>query len=71
MTTALGAAQLEGLQAGLLRAERGLRSPGDVRAALADPLLDAELAALLAGMTFADPSTTLGIESDSIHWGVV
>jgi hypothetical protein len=32
---------------GLLRAERGLRRPGDVRAALADPLLDHELRELL------------------------
>jgi hypothetical protein len=31
----------------MLRAERGLRSPSDVRAALADPLLDPELRALL------------------------
>jgi glycosyltransferase A (GT-A) superfamily protein (DUF2064 family) len=32
---------------GMLRAERALRRPEDVRAALADPLLDAELAAIL------------------------
>ena len=32
---------------GLLRAERGLARPADVRAALADPLLDPELRALL------------------------
>ena len=32
---------------GLLRPERGLRSTGDVAAALADPLLDAELRRLL------------------------
>jgi hypothetical protein len=36
-----------GLPVGLVRPERGLRRPGDVRAALADPLLDAELRALL------------------------
>jgi glycosyltransferase A (GT-A) superfamily protein (DUF2064 family) len=33
---------------GMLRAERALRRPGDVQAALADPLLDAELRGLLA-----------------------
>jgi Uncharacterized protein conserved in bacteria (DUF2064) len=49
MTTALGASHLGGLRAGLLRAERGLRRPGDVDAALADPLLDDELAAFLRG----------------------
>jgi glycosyltransferase A (GT-A) superfamily protein (DUF2064 family) len=38
-----------GLEAGLVRAERGLRRPADVRAALADPLLDAELASILRG----------------------
>jgi hypothetical protein len=32
---------------GLVRPERGLRRPDDVRAALADPLLDAELRTLL------------------------
>lgn len=44
----LAAAQAAGLQTGLLRPERGLRTPADVRAALADPLLDEELAAVLA-----------------------
>ncbi|HEY1715085.1 MAG TPA: hypothetical protein VGG07_19435 [Solirubrobacteraceae bacterium] len=34
---------------GLVRPERALRRPGDVRAALADPLLDDELRGLLAG----------------------
>jgi glycosyltransferase A (GT-A) superfamily protein (DUF2064 family) len=34
---------------GLVRPERALRRPADVRAALADPLLDAELRALLTG----------------------
>jgi glycosyltransferase A (GT-A) superfamily protein (DUF2064 family) len=32
---------------GLVRPERGLRRPADVRAALADPLLDDELRSLL------------------------
>ena len=44
---AFAAAQEAGLTVGMLRAERGLRSPGDVRAALADPLTDRELRALL------------------------
>jgi glycosyltransferase A (GT-A) superfamily protein (DUF2064 family) len=35
------------LQVGLLRAERGLRRPADVRAALADPLLPARLRRIL------------------------
>ncbi len=34
---------------GLVRPERALRRPADVRAALADPLLDGELRALLGG----------------------
>jgi hypothetical protein len=36
-----------GLEVGLLRAERGLREPDDVRALLADPTTDAELLGLL------------------------
>jgi glycosyltransferase A (GT-A) superfamily protein (DUF2064 family) len=47
LTLVLGAAHAAGVEGGMLRAERGLRSPGDVRAALADPLLDPELRALL------------------------
>jgi glycosyltransferase A (GT-A) superfamily protein (DUF2064 family) len=35
------------LEVGLLRAERGLRRPGDVRALRADPLTDGELRGLL------------------------
>jgi glycosyltransferase A (GT-A) superfamily protein (DUF2064 family) len=49
MGRVLGAINEEGATVGLLRAERGLRRPGDVRAALADPLLDGELRALLEG----------------------
>lgn len=49
MGLALGAIHEAGLDVGLLRAERGLRRPGDVRAALADPLLDPELRAILRG----------------------
>ena len=47
MGLVLGAINQEGVAVGLLRAERGLRRPADVRAALADPLLDDELRALL------------------------
>ncbi|HWE08420.1 MAG TPA: DUF2064 domain-containing protein, partial [Solirubrobacteraceae bacterium] len=39
----LAAAHHAGLEPGLLRAERGLRRPADVRAALADPLVDCQL----------------------------
>jgi hypothetical protein len=49
MGRVLAAINEEGAAVGLLRAERGLRRPGDVRAALADPLLDDELRALLSG----------------------
>jgi uncharacterized protein len=47
MMIVLGAAHAAGVAGGMLRAERALRSPGDVRAALADPLLDQELRSLL------------------------
>ena len=43
----LGAAQAAGLEIGMLRTERGLRRPADVRALLADPLTDGELRELL------------------------
>jgi glycosyltransferase A (GT-A) superfamily protein (DUF2064 family) len=48
MGRVLGAVNEEGVAVGLLRAERGLRRPADVRAALVDPLLDEELRALLS-----------------------
>ena len=48
MNQAFMAAHEAGIEVGLLRAERGLRSAADVAAALADPLLDAELRALLS-----------------------
>src|SRR3984957_16042897 len=47
MMIVLGAAHAAGVAGGMLRAERALRSPGDVQAALADPLLNQELRALL------------------------
>jgi glycosyltransferase A (GT-A) superfamily protein (DUF2064 family) len=49
MGSMLAAANEAGLAAGLLRAERGLHRPADVRAALADPLLDPELRSILQG----------------------
>jgi hypothetical protein len=42
-----GVVEGQQLEVGLLRAERGLRRPGDVRALRADPLTDAELRGLL------------------------
>jgi glycosyltransferase A (GT-A) superfamily protein (DUF2064 family) len=39
MAIGLAAARDSGIEVGLLRAERGVRRPGDLRAALADPLL--------------------------------
>ena len=47
MSAAFVAAREAGLEAGLLRAERGLRRPEDVRALLADPLTDSEMRGIL------------------------
>jgi glycosyltransferase A (GT-A) superfamily protein (DUF2064 family) len=47
MSIALPAAQEAGLEIGLLRTERGMRSPEDLRAAVADPLLVGELTTVL------------------------
>jgi hypothetical protein len=47
MTIGLAAARDSGLELGLLRAERALHRPGDVRAALADPLLPPEVEQIL------------------------
>ena len=47
MSAAIVAAREAELEVGLLRAERGLRRPEDVRAALADPLTDPEIRAIL------------------------
>jgi hypothetical protein len=49
MGLALAAIHQAGLEVGLLRAERGLRRPDDVSAALADPLVDPQLRAALGG----------------------
>jgi hypothetical protein len=43
MATLVALAERAGIEVGLLRTERGLRSAGDVRALLADPLTDGEL----------------------------
>jgi glycosyltransferase A (GT-A) superfamily protein (DUF2064 family) len=48
MSAAIVAAREAELEVGLLRAERGLRRPEDVRAALADPLTDPEIRAILS-----------------------
>jgi uncharacterized protein len=47
MMLGIGAARDAGLEIGILRGERGLHHPSDVRAALADPLLPAELGRIL------------------------
>jgi glycosyltransferase A (GT-A) superfamily protein (DUF2064 family) len=47
MTLAATAARDEGLEIGILRAERALHRPADVRAALADPLLPPSLGRIL------------------------
>jgi hypothetical protein len=48
MTTGFAIARDAGLEVGILRAERALRTSADVRAALADPLLEEEIARILA-----------------------
>jgi len=47
MTRVFGVVEGRQLEVGLLRAERGLRRPDDVRALRADPLTDEELRGLL------------------------
>ena len=47
MTIGIAAARDAGLEIGLLRAERALHRPADVRAAIADPLLPPEVAQIL------------------------
>jgi len=48
MATGFATASDAGLEVGVLRAERALRSAADVRAALADPLLPEEISRILA-----------------------
>jgi uncharacterized protein len=57
MTIGLAAAREAGLELGLLRAERALHRPSDVRAALADPLLPTELARVLRKADAPSPSS--------------
>jgi hypothetical protein len=47
MGMALAAARETGLEVGILRAERALHRPADLRAARADPTLPPELARIL------------------------
>jgi uncharacterized protein len=47
MALAIGAVRAAGLELGILRAERPLQRPADVRAALADPLLPEEVGRIL------------------------
>jgi uncharacterized protein len=49
MAMGLAAAHRAGLEVGILRAERSLHRPSDVRAALADPTLPPEIARILRG----------------------
>jgi glycosyltransferase A (GT-A) superfamily protein (DUF2064 family) len=49
MSMGLTAARDAGLEVGILRAERALHRPADVRAALADPMLPAPVARALGG----------------------
>jgi uncharacterized protein len=51
MTMGLAAARDAGLEIGILRAERALHRPAEVRAALADPTLSPELARILGART--------------------
>jgi glycosyltransferase A (GT-A) superfamily protein (DUF2064 family) len=48
MTVGFAAARDAGLEIGILRVERAMHRPADVRAALADPVLPAEIRQLLA-----------------------
>jgi uncharacterized protein len=50
MAVGIAAARDAGLEIGILRVERALHRPGDVRAALADPLLPQSVAQLLRRM---------------------
>ena len=50
MTLAVAAARDAGLEIGILRAERALHRPADVRAALVDPLLAEGVGRVLRGV---------------------
>ena len=47
LVVGVAAARKAGLEVGILRAERALHRPADVRAARADPMIPAELATIL------------------------
>jgi len=47
MTMGVAAAREAGLEIGILRAERALHRPADLRAAVADPLLPESVAKIL------------------------
>lgn len=54
MALALAAVRAAGLELGILRAERALHRPADLRAALADPLLSGEVARVISGRQAVD-----------------
>jgi glycosyltransferase A (GT-A) superfamily protein (DUF2064 family) len=56
MAIGLAAARDAGLEVGILRAERALRSAADVRAALADPLLPEEIGRILRAADGSRPA---------------
>lgn len=60
MAVCLAAAGQHGLEVGILRAERALHRPADVRAALADPMLPDELARVLRGRVRAAAGAVSG-----------
>jgi glycosyltransferase A (GT-A) superfamily protein (DUF2064 family) len=55
MTSALTTAREAGLEVGLLRAERALQSPADVRAALVDPMTAKEIVGICRGFDRTEP----------------
>lgn len=58
MALAIGAVRAAGLELGVLRAERPLQRPADVRAALADPLLPEDVGQILGGRVAANRLTS-------------
>ncbi len=58
MTLVVAAVRDAGLELGVLRAERGLHRPADVRAALADPLLPEDIARVLGGRSITGEART-------------
>jgi glycosyltransferase A (GT-A) superfamily protein (DUF2064 family) len=60
MVLAIAAAREAGLEIGVLRAERGLQQPADVRSALADPLLPKGIAAILSRSSGSEGAESTG-----------